>query len=286
MDIVFFNGEFLPKEKVSVSPDDRGFLFADGVYEVVRWYSGFFFDMEGHHSRLKRSLSELRIKWNDVESFPDIASELIRLNSLVEKPALVYFQVTRGAAPRTHTFPSPPVNPTTYGFAKTFIPESAGKENGISVMLKNDIRWARCDIKSIALLPNTMCFEEATSKGHGECIFIRNGYITEGSHSNIFFVTGGILRTHPESEHILSGITRKNVIKAASACGIKVEERAVHEDELKEVTEAFITNTSAEITPVTAFGGTPAGNGKPGPLTKLIHNKFREIVLSYAGKNS
>ncbi len=284
VETVFFNGEFLPKENVSVSPDDRGFLFADGVYEVVRWYSGFFFNMEGHHSRLKRSLRELKIKWDEADSFPEIAGELIRLNFLEKKPVLVYFQVTRGVAPRTHTFPSPSVKPTTYGFARSFIPESTGKENGISVLLKNDIRWGRCDIKSIALLPNTMSFEEATSKGHGECIFIRDGYITEGSHSNIFFVIDGILRTHPESEYILSGITRKNTIKAAKISGIKVEEKAVHESELNRVSEAFITNTSAEITPVIAFNEIPIGAGRPGPLTELLQKNFHEIVKSYAYK--
>jgi len=284
MKTIFFNDQFLPSGKAAVSPDDRGFLFADGIYEVVRWYSGFFFDMEGHLARLKRSLKEVKIKWDEEDSFPSIAEKLIKLNNLDDKPALVYFQVTRGAAPRTHTFPSPPVKPTTYGFAKTFIPESSGKENGISIMLKKDIRWGRCDIKSIALLPNTMCFEEAVECGHGECIFVKDGHVTEGSHSNIFFVIDGILRTHPESEAILSGITRKNAIKSAVECGIRIEERAVTEKELPLVSEAFITNTSAEITPVIAFDKQPVGNGKPGPVTKMIQKKFREIVMSYATK--
>ena len=282
MKTIFFNDQFLPSGKAAVSPDDRGFLFADGIYEVVRWYSGFFFDMEGHLARLKRSLKEVKIKWDEEDSFPSIAEKLIKFNNLDDKPALVYFQVTRGTAPRSHTFPSAQAHPTTYGFAKTFVPESEGKENGIPVMLRKEIRWGRCDIKSIALLPNTMCFTEAVQQGYGECIFVKDGFITEGSHSNIFFVIDGILRTHPESESILSGITRKHAIEAAIKCGIRVEEKAVHEKELHRVSEAFITNTSAEITPVIAFGDIPAGNGKPGPLTGRIHRKFREIVESYA----
>ncbi|NMC40430.1 MAG: hypothetical protein GYA43_04555 [Bacteroidales bacterium] len=281
MRISYFNGKFIPGEEVIISPDDRGFLFADGVYEVVRWYEGFFFDMDGHLARLKRSLRELNINWDAVDSFPQISFELIRMNGLEKKPALVYFQVTRGAAPRTHTFPSPPVQPTTYGFAKTFIPESAGKENGTKVMLKKEMRWARCDIKSVALLPNTMCFEEATSAGFGECIFVKDGYLTEGSHSNIFFVMDGIIYTHPESEAILSGITRKNTIRAASECGLPLEEKAIHVNDLPRITEAFLTNTSAEITPVTAFNDIPAGSGRPGPVTMKLIEKFREIVNSY-----
>jgi len=284
MEIRYFNGKFLSAAEVAISPDDRGFLFADGVYEVVRWYSGFFFDIEGHHARLKRSLRELKIKWDKENSFPAVAEKLVKMNHLEDKPALVYFQVTRGAAPRSHTFPSEAVQPTVYGFAKTFVPESEGKENGISVMLRKEIRWGRCDIKSIALLPNTMCFTEAVQQGYGECIFVKDGFITEGSHSNIFFVIDGILRTHPESESILSGITRKHAIEAALKCGIKVEEKAVHEKELHRASEAFITNTSAEITPVTAFADIIVGNGKPGPITSRIHGKFREIVESYASR--
>jgi len=284
MNIVYFNGQFLPYGKAAVSPDDRGFLFADGIYEVVRWYGGFFFDMEGHHARLKRSLHEIKIRWDDEDTFPSIAESLIRENQLGDKPALVYFQVTRGAAPRTHTFPYPPVKPTTYGFAKTFTPESAGKENGIAVLLKNDIRWARCDIKSIALLPNTICFDEAAGKGFGECIFEKDGYITEGSHSNIFLVTGGVLYTYPESNSILSGITRKNAIRAARECGIKLEEKAVAVKELPRISEAFITNTSAEITPVTSVNGITIGDGKPGPITLKLQKQFASVVNSYARK--
>ncbi|MGQ9619831.1 MAG: aminotransferase class IV [Bacteroidales bacterium] len=284
METAFFNGKFLPKDKICISPDDRGFLFADGIYEVVRWYSGFFFDMEGHLARLKRSLREIKIRWDDADTFPLIGERLIKLNNLEKKPALFYFQVTRGSAPRAHTFPPPEIKPTIYGFTRTFIPESARKENGISVLLKKEIRWGRCDIKSIALLPNTICFEEAVKKGHGECIFVKDGLITEGSNSNIFFVIDSVLRTHPESESILAGITRKNVIKAATECGIPVKEKAVHENELPKVSEAFITNTSAEIDPVITFNEIPVGDGKPGQLTMIILNRFHEIVNSYASK--
>ena len=128
METAYFNGKFIPKEEVKISPDDRGFLFADGIYEVVRWYEGFFFDMNSHIARLKRSLRELRINWDDADQFPSIAEKLIKQNKLENQPAMVYLQVTRGAAKRTHSFPSPEVTPTVYAYAWGFTPDTASKE--------------------------------------------------------------------------------------------------------------------------------------------------------------
>lgn len=282
MEIAYFNGDFIPREEVKISPDDRGFLFAEGIYEVVRWYGSFFFDMEGHLERLKRSLREVRIEWQDAESFPQIALDLVRSNrfELNRIPALVYLQVTRGAARRTHAFPIPPVKPTVYAFARSFKPENEGRESGIAVMMHKDIRWGRCDIKSTALLPNTLCFQAAVEKGFAECAFVRDGNITECSHSNIFFGKGDTLYTHPESEYILSGITRKNIIRIARTIGIKVVEEAVRSDTVHMCSEAFITNTSGEVTPVTAFDKIMIGNGKPGPLTETIWKRFSDEILS------
>lgn len=283
METAYINGQFLPKDEIKISPDDRGFLFADGVYEVVKWYEGFFFDMESHVNRLKRSLRELKIGWTEPDRFPSIANDLIRLNKLETSYALVYIEVTRGAAIRTHFFPSPEVTPTVYAFASGFTPESISREKGVKVMLKEDIRWSRCDIKSVALLANTLSFHEAWEKGMKECIFIRNGYITEGSHSNIFFVIDGTLYTHPESNYILSGVTRKNILRIARDNGIKIKEEAVHEDMLKSCQEAFITNTSAEITPVTDVGGIIMGDGIPGNITRILREKFDEGIIAIRG---
>ena len=280
MEISFFNGKFIPKEEIKISPDDRGFLFAEGIYEVVRWYEGFFFDMEGHLARMKRSLNEILVKWPEEDSFPEIAAELIRLNHLEKSSALVYLQVTRGAAQRSHAFPSPSVSPTVYAYARNFIPENEGKESGIGIALKNDIRWARCDIKSIALLPNTLCYQDALDKGFLECAFVRKGFITECSHSNIFFVINGIVYTHPDSDYVLSGITRKNIIRIARKALIPVKEEAVAENMLAKVTEAFISNTSGEVTPVVEIGGQTVGKGTPGPLTRIIREKFYDHICS------
>lgn len=283
METAYFNGKFLPKDEIKISPDDRGFLFADGVYEVIRWYEGFFYDTNSHVTRLKRSLRELRINWPDADSFPTIANELIKVNKLENQPAMVYLQVTRGAARRTHYFPTPEVAPTSYAYAWSFEPESQLKETGIKVMLKEDIRWSRCDIKSVALLPNTMSFQEARENGLNECIFVRNGIITEGSHSNIFFVIDGTLFTHPESNYVLSGVTRKNILRIAQESGIKIREEALQENRIRFIQEAFITNTSLEVTPVIELGGNTLGDGVPGKVTKIIRDKFASEIKALKG---
>jgi D-alanine transaminase len=283
MSIAYFNGKFVPKSEIAISPDDRGFLFADGVYEVVRWYQGFFYDMTGHLARLRRSLRELRINWSDSDLYPKISQELITQNKLEDKPAMVYLQITRGVSPRSHTFPSPEVNPTVYAYAFTFEPETAARQTGIKVMLKEDIRWGRCDIKSVALLANTISFQEAYENGLKECIFVRNGMITEGTRSNIFFVVDRTLFTHPESNFVLMGVTRKNILRIAEEAGIKIREEALPENRLRFASEAFITNTSSEVTPVLDLGGNNIGDGTPGPITKLIGEKFDEEIKRLKG---
>jgi D-alanine transaminase len=283
MEITYFNGSFLPKDEVRISPDDRGFLFADGVYEVIRWYEGFFYDMESHLSRLKRSLGELKINWPGADSFPDLAKDLIKLNNLNNQAAMVYLQVTRGAARRTHFFPSPEVPATVYANAWGFSPDIKAMQTGIKVLLKEDIRWSRCDIKSVSLLPNTLSFQEAKEKGFKECIFHRNGLITEGSHSNIFFVADGTLYTHPESNYILSGITRKNILRVAREAGINTKEEAIRVQDIKNIQEAFISNTSSEVMPVIEIGGFQPGNGVPGPVTLKIRSVFDAEIKALKG---
>ncbi len=281
MEITYFNGNFVPKEEVKISPDDRGFLFADGIYEVVRWYKGAYFDMDGHLARLKRSLRELFISWPEADEFPAIARELVKQNHLEDRDAMLYIQVTRGVARRTHYFPTPDVKPTAYAFIWEFTPDHTSKKTGVKVMLKEDIRWARCDVKSVSLLANTFCFQEAYQAGLKECVFYRNGFITEGSHSNIFFVADKTLYTHPESNFILSGITRKNILRIAGDLGIGIKEEAVHKDNLSPVQEAFITNTSAEVLPVIEIGGIKIGNGLPGPITKSLSDRLNDETSTF-----
>ena len=280
MNTVFLNGRYLPGNEAVISPDDRGFLFADSIYEVVRWYGGYFFDMEGHAARLKRSLDAVGIRWDDASLFPSIAAGLIERNALNDGCTLVYLQVTRGAAPRAHLFPDPPVPPTVYAFARRHSLDTLLWERGIKTALMPDPRWNRCDIKSTALLPNVLAYQKAHDEGCSEVLFSRNGFITEAAHSNVFFVRDGIIYTHPESNFILSGITRKNVIGVANENNLQVKEEAVPEDMLSYFHEAFITNTSGEVIPVVRVGGTAMGDGTPGETTRKLQRLFREAVIA------
>jgi D-alanine transaminase len=283
METAYFNGNFLPKDEIRIDPDDRGFLFADGVYEVIRWYEGFFYDMEGHMTRLRRSMREIRIDWPDSDSFLSTALELITRNNLDNIPSLVYLQVTRGAAKRSHAFPSPPIPPTVYASARGFRPDKESISKGIHAVLRPDNRWSRCDIKSVSLLPNILSFQEARDSGALECIFVREGNITECAHSNVFFVIDGKLVTHPECEKVLAGITRKNVLRLAREADMAVNEIPLPVTRLSEVTEAFITNTSFEIAPVISIDGKPVGEGIPGPYARLLCEKFDSEIRSLKG---
>jgi len=284
MQISYLNGQYLSHDEIRISPDERGFLFADGIYEVVRWYGGFFFDMESHIARLKRSLTEINIKWDGADSLASIATELIHKNELGDCCAIVYIQVTRGEAKRSHCFPDPAVPPTVYSTATRHKTDTANWEKGIGVSLMSDIRWSRCDIKSIALLPNILAYQKSLDEGNHEAIFVRDGVLTEATHSNAFFVRDETVYTHPESGFILSGITRKNIIRIAENNNIKLKEEPIPEDMLPYIQEAFIANTSGEITPVIKIGDLSVGEGFPGPVTVRLQNLFRDEVTALAKK--
>ena len=272
--IVYFNGEFIPKEKVQVSPDDRGFLFADGAYEVIRSYEGKLFKLEEHLRRLARSLGELRIHYPGICELKEIAEKLIRINNLCKGQALIYIQVTRGKAQRTHFFPEEETIPTVYLAASVFHYDPQKLSEGIKIILVPETRWQRCDIKSVALLPNVLARQQAKERGADEAVFVRDGIITEGTHTNFFAVFEDKLFTHPVNNHILAGITRKVVLDLCSQLDISVEEIAIPETKLKEVDELMIVGTTTEITPVVQVGHLKIGNGKPGPITLELQRRF------------
>lgn len=280
MAIAYFNGAYLSPDQIRISPDERGFLFADGVYEVARRYNTHFFAMSDHLVRLKRSLAELRIEWDGADEVPQIADELIRLNDLDGKDAIFYIQVTRGSAKRSHSFPNPPVAPTVYAFVREFKGDSKAIAEGVRVYLTEDIRWGRCDIKSIALLANVLGYQKAHEEGCTECVFVKDGVYTEGAHTNLFFVMNGALYTFPSSGNILNGISRQYVIKMAVEAGIEVVEEAVAENMKEYIHEAFLAGTTVEITPITSLGDFVIRDGIPGPVTKLIQEKFYSLVAS------
>ena len=195
--IVYFNGEYMPKEEVRISPDDRGFLLADGTYEVVRIYGGRPFRLPNHLRRFANSLGQIRIDFPDTGVFEAVTGELIRRNGLDREEASLYIQVTRGVGPRRHPFPESGTPPTVYAAVTPVVPPAENWEKGVKVILAPDIRWLRCDIKSISLLANVLAAQQAREQKAEEALFVRNGVVTEGTHTNVCAVSGGTVRTHP-----------------------------------------------------------------------------------------
>jgi D-alanine transaminase len=276
--IVYLNGQAIPKDEARVSPDDRGFTFADGAYEVVRAYGGRFFKAQEHLARLERSLQELRIAAPDTQSLGEVAAQLLQHNRLQDGDALLYIQVTRGVATRRHSFPDPAPPPTVYASAFPFAQSREKWQGGIKAILVPDIRWARCDIKSVALLPNVLASQHAREQGAAEAVFVRDGIVTEGAHTNFLAVLGRQLVTHPRTNCILAGVTRQAVLDLCHALDIPVSEMPVHERQLKEASELMITSTTSEVTPVVQIDDWQVADGQPGPITTRLQRAFRDLV--------
>ena len=279
--IASFNGAYCPKDAIAVSPDDRGFLFADGLYEVIRAYRGRLFLAEGHLERLNTGARSLNLAVRDFSYLKEVAEQLLAKNDLASD-ATVYFQITRGAAPRGHAFPDPDVALTVYATAAPFDPGPGLKkqENGIPVILVPDQRWARCDLKTVGLTANVLANQRAKENGAGEALFVRDGVILEGTHSNFMAVMDNRLVTAPATNHILHGITRKLVLDLTREKGIPVMEAPVFEADRHRISEAFITGTTTEITPVTAIDTTPVGKGVPGPVTRKLQAAYKERIAA------
>lgn len=275
---VYLNGQFISHEKAFISPDDRGFYFADGVYEVIKFYKNHPFCYEEHLDRLRNSLIGIRIDFRDMDKLRDICNALIENNQLRNKYAGVYIQITRGVYARNHRLPEIGIQPTIY--ARAFILQSCISEmlDGVTVMSRNDIRWLRCNIKSIALLPNTLLFEEVAQLGAFECVLVRDGLITEATHSNVLFVKNGTVQTHPDSELILPGITKSTVLNLSRKLSVPVIEKPIKISEVKNYDECFMTGTGSEIIPVVKFDDMVIGKGKPGPVTRMLQKEFFRIT--------
>lgn len=281
--IIFLNNQFLPKENARISPDDRGFYFADGVYEVIRFYKGHPFYLEEHLNRLVNSLRAIRIDFEKIKDLPGIMKELINKNGLDENYAGVYLQITRGSHPRTHRFPTVPVIPTLYAYAFEKAPLIEQWKNGIKVITRPDIRWLKCNIKSIALLPNTLLYQEAVENGADECVLVREGLVTEASHSNVLGIRNGKLYTHPDGNLILPGITKKAVFDLCPDLNIQVIEEAMPEKSLVNMDELMIAGTGNEILPVVKINEILIGGGQPGPVTRKLQQAFFNITYRKLG---
>jgi D-alanine transaminase len=274
-----WNGELMPLADVRVSVLDRGFLFGDGIYEVLRVYGGRPFLCADHIRRLRRSIGEVRITC-DVERLERRMHETLAASGV--KEGLIYIQVTRGAARRTHRFPDPPVAPNELIYVEEIEgdPYSRWREAGASVITLPDLRWQRCDIKSINLLANCMAAQAAAEAGCVEALLVADdGTITEGSHTSIFAVQDGRILTTPLSPHILPGITRGLVVRLAEQAGIPITEARVRRDQLAHVSELFLTGTTSEVLGITRVDGDPVGDGQPGPVTRRLYETYVDVVV-------
>jgi D-alanine transaminase len=270
---VFFNGEYVTKESVSISPDDRGFLFGDGVYEVVRSYGGRFFALDAHLQRMHNGLCELQIRGVDAAAFAEICEQLLEKNDLGQDDALVYMQVTRGAAPRRHAFPNVPTRPTSYAVPLPFQPKG-DVTRGVRVITVPDMRWARCDIKSVNLLANCLANQRAQEAGAAEAIFVRDGVALEATASSFFGVFDGEVRTAPKSNYILPSITREAALEMCREAGIPACEAPIFVHDLASADELFLAGTTLELMPIIEIDGRPVGNGRPGPIQQRLYELF------------
>ena len=279
--IVYFNKEFKLLTSANISPFDRGFLFADGVYESIRTYNGKLFRFKDHLDRLKKNIKEIRIDFKEFDSLENIIYELIKKNN-IESEALVYLQITRGSAiPRTHSFPKEKISPTLFVSVKEFTEDFEEQSKGVKVILQEDIRWLRCDIKSTSLLPVVLASQKATEENAVEAILVRDGLITEGTHTNFFAVKDETIFTAPKSRIILEGITRKVVLEFCEKFKIECCEEFINKDDLKSFDEFFITSTTKEITPVISIDYWTINQGEPGKITKCLQAVFKKITEDY-----
>jgi len=279
--MVFINNRFISIEEAHISPLDRGFLFADGVYESIRTYNNKLFRYKDHLDRLKRSLKETRINFKELDSIENIIYELIQKNE-VENEALVYLQITRGSEfPRTHSFPKEKISPTIFISVQELKENTVEQSRGVKVIIQEDVRWLRCDIKSTSLLPVVLASQKATEENAAEAILVRDGMITEGTHTNFFAVKDETIFTSPKSRLILEGITRKVVLEFCDKFKIDYCEEFINKDELKSFNEFFITSTTKEITPVTMIDYWTVKDGEPGKITKSLQSVFKKITEDY-----
>jgi D-alanine transaminase len=282
-DIVYVNGAFVPRGEARVSVEDRGFVFGDGVYEVLRIINGRPFAARFHNERLRRSLEGIRISLagkDSPESLTEIGRQLLKENGLLEGQATMYMQVTRGATTRAHNFPPPDVKPTVYISVARFTPYSDLAQNGASAITHPDLRWGRCDLKTLNLLPNVLASQAAKERGTFEAMLIRDGVITEGTKTNFFGVLDGTLRTHPCDDHILPGITRSILSELVRELYVDLDETPILASEIPLLSELFLSGTTTDVMPVVTLDDKPVGNGKPGEVTRKLQRVLAESLAS------
>lgn len=284
MTTVYLNGQFLPVEQAKLSVLDRGFIFGDGVYEVWRVVEGALFEHARHDRRLRRGLKaiEIDVPSKDIDALKGVADRLLRENDLRSGEGTFYIEITRGAAPRTHAYPPAGTPATILAMVNRFEVPHAVRAAGAKAITEPDVRWLRCDIKTVQLLPNCMAKQKAAAAGAVEAILVRDGVVMEGTHSSVLGVKDGELRTHPLSPLILPSVTREIVIEIAKEQGIPVREQAFSSKELFELDELFVAGTTTDVTPLVDVDGRRIGSGKPGPVSKQLYAGLQARL--YAGR--
>jgi D-alanine transaminase len=272
-ELVWINGRVVPMGEARVGIEDRGFQFADGVYEVIRLYDGKPFTLDRHLQRLANSAKGIKL------AVPQSSSALeSEIESFVERAGIsegmIYLQLTRGESERNHAFPN--CEPTLLFFVRALDPlPEPGTGAGVKLITVVDERWKRCWIKSIALLPNVLAKNEALDGGADEAVFVEDGIVTECSSSNLFIVHGDHVLTHPVGNKVLPGVTRAVLLDIAPSIGIRIEERAIKEAEAAGADEVFITSTTREISWASKWNGQTIGSGRCGPITQKLHEALR-----------
>lgn len=274
--LAYVNGEFVPLDRAVVSVEDRGFLFADGVYEVIRVYDGKPFRLEDHLRRLQASAEAIELPLPaPVDEIGRLAQEVLARNG--HREATIYIQVTRGPAPRNHLFPEHP-RPTLVIWSREFHgPAPEMVERGVAAITVPDTRWAYCAVKTVGLLPNVLARQRAHRQGAYEAIFVRDGVVTEATASNVFAVLDGVVYTYPV-DNILPGVTRSVVLELLARRGVPVREEGVPLPRFREAAEIFLTGTTTEVCGVVRLDGQPVGDGRVGPVTRQLQEDFRRLT--------
>lgn len=285
-ELAYLNGVFVPVDEAKVSIEDRGFQFGDGIYEVVAAYDGRPVLADRHLARLKRSAAAIELDF-DPDEYPlmPIIEEGLRRCGF--KDTLVYIQITRGTAPRSHTIPAG-IRPTVVMTFKPLptVPEER-RRKGVKVMTVPDGRWAKCHIKAITLLPNILARHEAIAQGYDDAIFVTDaGEVRECTSANVFVVHGSTMATPCRTESVLHGITQGFIFDCAAAIGLQLEERIIHRDSLRDADEVFMSSTTVEVLAITSVDGHAIGSGRVGPITQRIHDEFRTRFRELTGTAS
>ncbi len=275
--MIYLNGQYMPIEEARIPVLDRGFIFGDGVYEVIPVYSRHAFRLDEHLRRLKHSLDGIRLASpHSDEEWADILGRVIAGNEAEDQ--YLYLHITRGVARRDHAFPNPPVPPTVFVMSNPLPkPPDHLLATGISAVTAEDNRWLRCDIKAISLLPNVLLRQKAIDEGCAETVLMRNSFLTEGAASNIFAVKEGMLLAPPKDNLMLPGITYDVILEIADANGIPFEVRRVSASEVFHADELLLTSSTKEVLAITRLDGKPVGAGLPGPVFRRMHALYQEF---------